>query len=167
MFGDMTELVVLFVLFVVVSLPVTYDMVNQLLSAVGLSEFIKDITGSITNGGVLFHGLVFVLLYCVYKRYVAPMMDMEAPGPAPSPAEGEVEEFMEHQEEEEEKGQKIPTIYHEEENVVDHTHDISEDSDDVTGGVSQDVDADADADADAEEFTGFEGFSSGNMGAAY
>jgi len=62
------EYIVLLVLFIVVSLPQTYTLVNKCLSQVGLSGIVKS-AGNVTVTGVVIHSVVFLALYCLYKKY--------------------------------------------------------------------------------------------------
>jgi hypothetical protein len=63
------DCLVLFVLFVVLSLPQTYTLVNDLFSKVGLTGIIKS-AGQVQVSGIAIHGLVFLGLYCcLYKKF--------------------------------------------------------------------------------------------------
>ena len=62
------ECLVLVALFIVVSLPQTYNFVNKCLSQVGLSGIVKS-AGNVTVTGVVVHSVIFCALYCLYKKY--------------------------------------------------------------------------------------------------
>ena len=98
MFGDINILIVIAVLFFVVANPMTYKVVDQLLSTVGMSGQIFDIiTGQVSQFGVALHTVVFVALFCVYQKFVAPMIGGEPSLVLDEPVvHGEVEGFMEH-----------------------------------------------------------------------
>ena len=175
MFGDITGLVVLAVLFFVVANPMTYKVVDQLLSAVGMGGQIFDaVTSQVSQFGVALHTVVFVALFCVYQKFVAPMMQgapMMQDAAAEEAEAEEVEEFMEHEGEEE---------MSEEEKMMAALADDGAGGGD--GGGDPDMSGDGGDGGDGGDPSGegvdggggfqpgeepFEGFQSGGMGAAY
>ena len=174
MFGDITGLVVLAVLFFVVANPMTYKVVDQLLSAVGMGGQIFDaVTSQVSQFGVALHTVVFVALFCVYQKFVAPMMQgapMMQDAAAEEAEAEEVEEFMEH-----EGGEEMSD---DEKMMAALADDGTEGGD---GGAPDMPDMsdmpDMPSDPSGEGVDGgggfqpgeepFEGFQSGGMGAAY
>ena len=161
MFGDMTLLVVLAVLFFVVANPMTYKVVDQLLSSVGMSGQVFDsLTGQVSQFGVALHTVVFVGLFCVYQKYVAPMMqDVAAVEEVPKEEEEEVEGFMEHLGEDD-----MP------EDELDVAAELGLDSTEEPEGPGMGGPEGPEGpgmDGPEEEIASFEGFESGGMGAAY
>jgi len=181
MFGDMTILVVLAVLFFVVANPMTYKVVDQLLSAVGMTGMIFE-AGSVSQIGTALHTVVFVALFCLYQKFVAPMMagggyvqDEE------EVEEGEVEGFMEHEGEEDVEGHGLTEIIdeqidernaQEDEFLQDEDFPEKEPNPNFPGAeagepvLSSGVSGAA-ADSSMDSMDAFEGFQSGGMGAAY
>ena len=161
MFGEITVLVVLAILFFVVANPMTYKVVDQLLSAVGMGGQIFDVlTGQVSQFGVALHTIVFVALFCVYQKFVAPMMQGATVAPPEEPEEpDEVEEFMEHQDEQEfsmpdgdeqpdgQPDDQLDDLPNEIQNHPDHSEDNPM--------------------TNPDEMQAFEGFDSGGMGASY
>jgi hypothetical protein len=174
MFGDITGLVVLAVLFFVVANPMTYKVVDQLLSAVGMGGQIFDaVTSQVSQFGVALHTVVFVALFCVYQKFVAPMMQgapMMQDAAAEEAEAEEVEEFMEHEGEEE--------MSEEEKMMAALGEDAPDGTEGGDGGAPDMSDMPGDGgDPSGEGVDGgggfqpgeepFEGFQSGGMGAAY
>ena len=157
MFGEITVLVVLAILFFVVANPMTYKVVDQLLSTVGMSGQIFDaLTGQVSQFGVALHTVVFVALYCVYQKFVAPMMQGGAAvGTPEEPESEEVEQFMEHQADDDD----------EEEDFTEPSADY-----DTTEPLEEETpphDEEVNPMTNPDEMQAFEGFDSGGMGASY
>ena len=73
MFENMTDSVVLFILFLVVANPVVYKMVDQILSTCGLDGYIfESDTLGVSMMAVALHALVFVGVYQLYKTTMTP-----------------------------------------------------------------------------------------------
>ena len=166
MFGEITVLVVLAILFFVVANPMTYKVVDQILSAVGMGGQIFDVlTGQVSQFGVALHTIVFVALFCVYQKFVAPMMQGATVTPPEEPEEpDEVEEFMEHQDDEEEDFTQSeefePPLPDEDDQQGGQQGGQPDHSEHQEGqGVSPMTNPD--------EMQAFEGFDSGGMGASY
>ena len=177
MFGDMTILVVLAVLFFVVANPMTYKVVDQLLSAVGMTGMIFE-AGSVSQIGTALHTVVFVALFCLYQKFVAPMMagggyvqDEE------EVEEGEVEGFMEHEGAEDVEGHDIPQMEREldvarsdaqeQQNYDSMPMDPDDFPDKEENPEFLGAAAEVEEPSAAAEIGSFEGFQSGGMGAAY
>jgi len=73
MFGDFTRYVVLAILFIIASCPETSKMVNRLLTTVGLKGLVYSSGEKLSMTGMVISSVVFVLLYVVYQRFVAPI----------------------------------------------------------------------------------------------
>ena len=172
MFGEITVLVVLAILFFVVANPMTYKVVDQILSSVGMGGQIFDVlTGQVSQFGVALHTVVFVALYCVYQKFVAPMMQGAAVGApektqeATEGAEEEIEQFMEHQDDEDEDFTQPEEYDPTEEEVAagDQSGGPPDHSAHQEEGGGQDVAPMTNPD----EMQAFEGFESGGMGSSY
>jgi len=168
MFGEITVLVVLAILFFVVANPMTYKVVDQLLSAVGMGGQIFDaLTGQVSQFGVALHTVVFVALFCVYQKFVAPMMQGATVSPPEEPEEPEeVEEFMEHQDEQDFSMPEFPD--------GDEQPDGQPDDqlNDLPNEIPNELQNHPDHSEDnpmtnPDEMPAFEGFDSGGMGASY
>ena len=80
MFDNMTDYIVLAVLFLVIANPVVYKVVDDLLSSVSLEGMIFDAeTGVISQMAVALHSLVFVAIYFVYKTFLMPTSGTASP----------------------------------------------------------------------------------------
>ena len=106
MFDNMTDYIVLAVLFLVIANPVVYKVVDDLLSSVSLEGMIFDAeTGVISQMAVALHSLVFVAIYFVYKTFLMPTSGTASPElvaqAEPEPYDA-YEGFAEGEEEEEE-----------------------------------------------------------------
>ena len=120
MFDNMTDYIVLAVLFLVIANPVVYKVVDDLLSSVSLEGMIFDAeTGVISQMAVALHSLVFVAIYFVYKTFLMPTSGTASPELVaqvePEPydayegfAEGEDEDYDEGLASEEEAEQLQP-----------------------------------------------------------
>ena len=62
------EKVVLFVLFLVIANPMTYKLVNDILSTVGLRGMIFGSGPGVSQTGVVIHAAVFVLVWCCLTK---------------------------------------------------------------------------------------------------
>jgi len=62
------EKVVLFVLFLVIANPMTYKLVNDILSTVGLRGMIFGSGPGVSQTGVAIHAAVFVLVWCALTK---------------------------------------------------------------------------------------------------
>ena len=165
MFGEITVLVVLAILFFVVANPMTYKVVDQLLSAVGMGGQIFDVlTGQVSQFGVALHTVVFVALFCVYQKFVAPMMQGGAAvGTPEEPESEEVEQFMEHQDDEDEDFTQTEEYDPTEEEVAVGDQSGGPPDHSAHQGEGQDVAPMTNPD----EMQAFEGFESGGMGSSY
>jgi outer membrane biosynthesis protein TonB len=106
MFDNMTDYIVLAVLFLVIANPVVYKVVDDLLTSVSLEGMIFDAeTGIISQMAVALHSLVFVAIYFVYKTFLMPTSGTASPElvaqAEPEPYDA-YEGFAEGEEEEEE-----------------------------------------------------------------
>ena len=106
MFDNMTDYIVLAVLFLVIANPVVYKVVDDLLTSVSLEGMIFDAeTGVISQMAVALHSLVFVAIYFVYKTFLMPTSGTASPElvaqAEPEPYDA-YEGFAEGEEEEEE-----------------------------------------------------------------
>ena len=80
MFDNMTDYVVLAVLFLVIANPVVYKVVDDLLTSVSFEGMIFDAeTGVISQMAVALHSLVFVAIYFVYKTFLMPTSGTASP----------------------------------------------------------------------------------------
>ena len=62
------EKVVLFVLFLVIANPMTYKLVNDILSTVGVRGMIFGSGPGVSQTGVCIHAAVFVLAWCALTK---------------------------------------------------------------------------------------------------
>ena len=62
------EKVVLFVLFLVIANPMTYKLVNDILSTVGVRGMIFGSGPGVSQTGVVIHAAVFVLAWCALTK---------------------------------------------------------------------------------------------------
>ena len=62
------EKVVLFVLFLVIANPMTYKLVNDVLSSVGCRGMIFGSGPGVSQTGVVIHAAVFVLAWCCLTK---------------------------------------------------------------------------------------------------
>ena len=65
---SMNDKIVLFVLFIVVSHPMSYKCVDDVLKCVGLKDLIYTSGKSVSACGMVLHAFVFIMLFCLYTK---------------------------------------------------------------------------------------------------
>ena len=163
MFDNMTDSVVLFILFLVVANPVVYKMVDQILSTCGLSGYIfeSEVPG-VSMMAVALHALVFVGVYQLYKTTMVPpegFTEGEAHDEDPLVDIFEDEEVVEVDEVDEVDPPSEEEIESDEQPGQPEQPEQPEQPGPGPGQPGQG--------GESQDLGGFEGFSSGGMGSAF